>query len=45
MKKLLSSLVVLVMALGISFSTASASAGGFHHPESWDNLFCEGHYG
>ena len=36
MKKLLTSLVVLAMALGISFSTASASAGGFHHPESWD---------
>jgi hypothetical protein len=35
-KKLLTSLVVLAMALGISFSTASASAGGFHHPENWD---------
>lgn len=36
MKILLTSLVVLAMVLGISFSTASASAGGFHHPESRD---------
>ncbi|MCR8871607.1 peptidoglycan-binding domain-containing protein [Peribacillus frigoritolerans] len=36
MKKLLTSLVLLAMALGVSFSTASASARGFHHPESWD---------
>ena len=36
LKKLLTSLVVLTMALGITFSTAFASAGGFHHPDSWD---------
>ncbi|MFB6803015.1 hypothetical protein [Peribacillus butanolivorans] len=36
MKKLLTGLVVLAIALGVSFSTASASAGGFHHPQSWD---------
>ncbi|MCQ6268616.1 peptidoglycan-binding protein [Fictibacillus sp. WQ 8-8] len=36
MKKLLTGLVVAAMAWGISFSTASASAGGFHHPQSWE---------
>ncbi|MDF9760937.1 MULTISPECIES: peptidoglycan-binding protein [Peribacillus] len=36
MKKLLTCLIVLAIVLGISFSTASASAGGFHHPQSWD---------
>ncbi|MDN4074247.1 peptidoglycan-binding domain-containing protein [Fictibacillus terranigra] len=36
MKKIVTGLAVVLMAWGISFSTASASAPGFHHPADWD---------
>ncbi|MDM5198018.1 peptidoglycan-binding domain-containing protein [Fictibacillus enclensis] len=36
MKKIVASMVIVLLAWGISFSTASASAPGFHHPSDWD---------
>lgn len=36
MKKILTGLIVALMAWGVSFSTVSASAPGFHHPADWN---------